>query len=39
MLAPQPGVGHPQQGTTAAFLIRSAARRNSVVLPGLKPNC
>jgi hypothetical protein len=26
-------------GTTAAFLIRSAARRNSVVLSGLKPNC
>jgi hypothetical protein len=27
------------QGTTAAFLIRFAARRNSAVLPGLKPNC
>jgi hypothetical protein len=28
-----------QQGTTAAFLIRFAARRNSAILPGLKPNC
>jgi hypothetical protein len=29
----------PPNANASAFLIRSAARRNSAVLPGLKPNC